>query len=259
MRKLFIIIFLCLFTTPALAWSPAINAVVSGGGAATVQTDSCTGTLLFSWHCEDLDVTTGGVAGGVNNGCTVGADTLAEIGSGGAINNTHVKDGTYGCACPTTQDYLRISWANDFIDPNQGRIQFWIYFGGHPSANATLAFFPTADLNNRIYVVNYTGNVLAFYHKAGGTARSIITDYSLDLDTWYFITARWSKGKTGDGTNYLQVCLDTNETPSNCTSYSTSDLGTWAGTTGTLNLSTSDNYSQNFYFDKVKIYNHWSN
>src|SRR4030043_51857 len=108
MKKL-IFLFLILFAFPASAqeWREArMNVAIISGSVeeAAVNTDSCTGGLLFSWHCENVDVTLGGVGRGVNNGCSAG-DTTATVNRTAAINNDHTaQDGSYHCDFPSTYD-----------------------------------------------------------------------------------------------------------------------------------------------------------
>lgn len=225
-------------------------------GAAAVATDSCTGGLTLSWHCEnDLDVTKGGVAGGVNNGCSAG-DTTASAYSAATFDAPLYHDGSYGCDYPTTSDYHEFAYSSIF-DTNQGTVKFWVYIETL-EAN-TIIWTNYTNSSNFLHIRAYSTTQLRITHVAGGTAAEAVTTISgnLQLSTWYFVQAAWSIDKSGDSTNYLKICANTSGNTTDGCGVETDPLGTWAGTPSTIKFGNTGNYDSDLHLDNIRIYSAW--
>jgi hypothetical protein len=259
MKRLLILLLLL----PALAWGGDIeiarmNPYILGGGAsaAAVATDSCTGGLSLSWHFENnLDVTTGGVAGGVNNGCSAG-DTTATATSGATFDGTAglYKDGSYAGDYPTTGDYHSFTYTSIF-NTDQGTVDLWVYCT--TIETGTPIFYVYTDTNNT-FKVTVISTQFQLTHIAGETVRIATTVISGDrqADTWYHVIAKWSIDKSGDGTNYLKICADTTTGTGGC-GVNTNALGTWAGTPGDVRVGIAGNFTSDLHLDNLKVYTAW--
>lgn len=94
----------------------------------------------------------------------------------------------------------------------------------------------------------------------GGTPRAATTTISGDLQasTWYYVIAKWSKDKSGDGTNYLSICADTTDGTTGCGVYPTAALGNWVEGVGVTNVGERNGATgSDFHVDEVRIYNDW--
>lgn len=217
--------------------------------AAASPCDSCTGNLLFSWHCENDDVTLGTPCG-----CSVG-DTTGTAASGAVLSTDQKQDGTYSLSIPTVSDYYGFTWASsDILNPNAGTIDFWFRYA-YITAGTPIYFW--VDVNNRIYVNPDVSNTyLAATHISGGTISSGRTGVSVvTSNTWYHAKIRWDT--TAHSGLYLKVTCDTTTGESNDAGQGTNPLGTWAGTSGTLNIGDYLGNGGSFYVDNIKIYNNW--
>lgn len=256
-----ILLALLIFLIPAICLAGSVQdklkAVVSAGGATT-STDSCTGGLIFSWHCENTDVTLGGIAGGVNNGCSAGDTTAAGGGTNYELNASVYKDGIKGCHFPNRNSYYQFAISSeDIVKHATGTWAGWVYIDtfvtGSPIWRAQVDASNVVKLN----VLTATTNQFRVTHTAGGTARTAtttITDGLLE-DTWYYVVFKWDE--TVHGSNYLSICADTTNGTSNCGA-ATSALGSWSGTLATMEYGDVNVTTNNaFYVDQVKIYDSW--
>ena len=251
MRKLLWLLILA----PILAHGQILAPIFQKAPGTAVVTDSCTGGLVFSWHAENTDVTLGGVAGGVNNGCSVGDTTATAVGA--SLGTTYVKDGTYSVtSAGYNKNYTFTVSTEDLINHTAGTIDTWVYvtsFGSGAEIVSTIV-----DGSNYIRVRQETVSTEQHFriaHDAGGTVRAAgdtITG-GFSLNTWYHIIAKWDY--TAHGGNYLQICANTTTGTTNC-GVNTNALGTWAGTISTLNVGGVSSTATE-YVDNVKVYSSW--
>lgn len=253
MKKLLLILILWLIASPCMAFSPAIQAVVSSSVVAAGG-DSCTGDLLFSWHGENLDVTVGSPAG-----CSAG-DTTGTAVSAAAIDTDGTpapKDGSGACSFPTAGDSFSFTISSeDIIKHASGTLDTWLYISTFDS-DATL-LKAAVDTNNYVDVrlKTSTTNQLRLVHNAGATTRMATTTVSggLSLSTWYHVIAKWDE--TAHGSNYLSICVDETNGTTNCGD-TPSALGTWAGTLSTLSIGEVWGIAAATFLDNLKIYGTW--
>lgn len=253
-------IFLCLLfllacnpynPPPADAFGPAIQAVLSAGGVS-VQTDSCTGALLFSWHMENDDVTLGGVAGGVNNGCSDN-DTTATRASAAAISDTQAQDGTYSLSCPTSLDNAAFSIPTGF-STNTGTVVLYVYVTTFFS-DATL-FRAYVDAQNYISIILKTSaettSQIRGVHMAGNTARLATSAYTggIPSNQWLKVIFKWSN--TAVSGKYLSLTIDDANEGS-----ATLALGSWEGSLSTMVIGEVAGNPAAFFLDDIKVYNTW--
>lgn len=235
--------------------SPAILGASSGAVAAA--SDSCTGHLLFSWHCENEDVTLGGVAGGVNNGCSVG-DTTATANSSAAIDSGLYQDGAKSCDFPGNLDYYSFTVTpeetkgeGDICNLSYGTFDFYFYYTAFWTGQNIVACGSSTEY---VYVrMEYVdpNALLKFYHLAGGTARYVNSSVNMSSATWYHVVAKWSKDDTG-ATNYLQICVD-----DQCANNTAFALGTPTTDLSTFTVGPMGNYAFDIHIDNLKIYDNW--
>lgn len=231
--------------------------IVGRSSAASAATDSCTGNLLFSWHMEDTDVTLGGVAGGVNNGCSAGDTTMTATGAGTELSSTVYKDGAKAIYAPGTNHYYEASvTSGDIVKYDAGTVDLWVYVTTF-SSGAYSFFTQVSDTSNSIQVRQQTATTQQFRltHTAGGTTRSATTAISGGFanDTWYHVIAKWDT--TAHGSDYGSICADTTTGTSNCGVF-TSALGTWAGDITVVRFGQAGNATTQ-YIDNVKVYSTW--
>lgn len=221
-----------------------------------VATDSCTGALLFSWHMENVDVTLGGVAGGVNNGCSVG-DTTASL-TNATISGTQEKDGSYSLSSGARNYFAAFDISSeDIIKHASGTIDIWVYVDTFASGSPVV--FAYIDANNviKLHTITSGTNQFRLTHKAGGTERAATTaiDGGLAEDTWYHIIAKWDE--TVHTADYLSICADTTNGTTNCGA-GTSALGAWAGDLTVLKIGDPNLITGIATFiDNIKIYSTW--
>jgi hypothetical protein len=243
------------YTQPGNGWEDGSgNDVASCTGCVAVtnnstQTgaDSCTSGLLFSWHCEDLNVTAGSPGG-----CSVG-DTTATAGGSGAVSSSQYKDGANACYVSTSAGTLDFTWSNDILNPNAGTIDVWIRGGGNTATEYFV--YLTPDANNYVQLLSgfFYGSFKINRRAGGGTARTAEAALSPSYDTWYHVIAKWDT--TIHGSNYMEICADETNGTTNC-GYATDTSGTWSGSSGTLSVAQRGS-GGDFYMDQLKIYDTW--
>jgi hypothetical protein len=239
-----------------------MNAYVAGaGGAAAANTDACTSGLLFSWHMENTDVTTGGVAGGVNNGCSAGDSTATANGAGVTLDTSVFQDGAKSIKSVTGAGANRyeFDWASgDILATGQGTIDFWMYYTGTLAGHHP--FYLIVNTDNRIYCfvdgANYLGCIWT-YGAAAVNARTNANASIFPASTWIHCKVRWHKGTAHSGL-YQKVTCDGTTGESNSNDNGTNDLGTWAGTAATFAIGdTGNGTGLTLYIDNLKIYDTW--
>ena len=91
---------------------------VAGGNGC----DDCSGTLKFSWHMENVDVTLGTPCG-----CSDG-DTTATANDSITLSDTQEKDGTYSAYAADAGKYYSFTGsAEDLVDMDEALVIFWVY------------------------------------------------------------------------------------------------------------------------------------
>ena len=256
-RILFLSILLCLLWMPVHAKDWVITTLSQSTAGVIVQTDSCTGGLLFSYHCENLDVTLGGIAGGVNNGCALG-DTTFTANSAATITDASgsVQDGLYYCNAPTSSDWLQAD-ASSNVSKSAGTVILYvrlvtgIQYGG--------IWVATQDTSNNlgISLATAAADEISLQYKGAGTLKSAATTAAnMTLGTWYKITAKWSvAGVNESGTKYLSIDVnDANRV------YGTTALTEMANGFGANSLKVGEyngTAGTSFQIDNIKIYDSW--
>lgn len=229
-----------------------MNVGVMGAGASAAAGDSCTGDLLFSWHCENTTVTSG-----TPPGCSAG-DTTATAAEAAVIDTDGTPtppDGAGTCSFPTKDDNFVFAWASgDIWNMGQGTITFWLYVDNLVNGANLATFY--VDSNNRVYIRMATGPYIYMDTRLDATNLDLTTTSAFSLDAWTHVIVRWSTTHI-DGTKHLEICTGATDPASTCVN-STTAIGTGAGTSGTVtfgDLNTSEGVV--FFMDKIKIYNVW--
>lgn len=222
-------------------------------GGAAIATDSCTGGLLFSWHMENLDVTLGGVAGGVNNGCSAG-DTTGTAASLAELSAVQAHDGTNSLSIPTTADYVTFSVAaNDIVSETAGTVILHFYVTTW-LANANLIRITNGvDNINRITIYLSGTDELGLYYLGNSVGTGVITtDANMVVNNWYTVTAKWTTAAV-DPNTWIQVC-DTNG--ANCSTVISGNTQPTAMTVAIDRIKFGEDTATAGYFflDNVKIY-----
>lgn len=235
--------------------------MIVGGGttaAGSASTDSCAGGLLLSWHFENLDVTLGGVAGGVNNGCSAG-DTTAAATSGAILTSGSFQDGSKSGSFPTAGDYYTFSVSSDdIVNDAAGTMIFYLKLNAAVASCGITRIRYDANNAIRLQTVGASANQIQAYYIGNSTSRSYSTttaNLSTDGSTWYKITFKWSQAgvSEGGGTRYMSIQVDSatpeyyGTQPTALTSTPTTLVyGDYNGTTGC-----------NLQIDNLKVYDSW--
>lgn len=253
MKKTILVLLILLFGSQCLAATVqnSVKQVIARKNATTVNTDSCTGTLLFSWHAENTDVTLGGIAGGVNNGCSVG-DSTATLGSGAEISTSQYSDGIKSLSYPTASDLAAFTvTSNDIISSTAGTIVMKIRVSTW-SEEYFIRYYVDAT-NNLGINLSGADEIRFAYQGNGDYVTATTTDANMAVDTWYTITAKWAG--TDVNPNASIVVCDVNNANCSTTITSNTNLTAFTSTSGTLWLGNSEGGSLVGYVDNIKIYN----
>jgi hypothetical protein len=246
---------LSLVLTTGLGWAQCAEdnpqvarLMVVGGGVPVATGDSCTDGLLFSWHCEDLDVTVG-----TPKGCSAG-DTTGSAASG-AVIAAGGTDGSNYLNIPTAGDYVDFTISSrDIADDRYGTLTFDLYIDTFSNGEAYgwIRDSATGDMI-RFSMLNATNyQVCVRYSKAAAPASDITictSNADLQEDTWYSVTVKWT---TADVNPNLYIVVDGHGTAGS----SNTNLNTFTNGPDTLRFG--DVYGSNpgpVKFDNIKIYN----
>jgi hypothetical protein len=233
-----------------------MNPYVAGGGvAASCTADSCTGGLLFSWHCENADVTLDSSGGTATCplGCSAG-DTTATATSSATLSTAQYQDGGYSCSFPTAGDYYSFTISSEDIAKSaEGTVILYIYVSTYASGSGVFDIY--YDANNRVRITMQTSTYYKFKldHVAASTTRSVWTlnTSNFALNTWLKITAKWKKGGQGGVYQYISI----NDTDAG--TQTSSDFGDFASPPTSLRIGEMQGNSSAYYIDNVKIYSTW--
>lgn len=228
------------------AQPPAVPAASGGGG--TWPSDP---HLIFEWHAETADVTTGTPSGGS------AGDTTGSAFGGAVISTSQAEDGTHSISIPTAEDYYTFDWSSTakICNPTAGTLDFYLYI---PSLTSEISVFDfRVDANNNIGLLIYSDGMLYAVSRQGGTAsatRSLTG--AIGSAAWYHVKLRWDH--TAHSGQYIKSTADaTTGESNNDISFGTDVLGTWAGTSGTVKFGDWDNDAGGFYMDNIRIYDNW--
>lgn len=241
---------------------PAVGQIMMPGadafiGAAVGQPDAApagdgcgTGNLVFSWHMEDLTVTTGTPAG-----CSQG-DTTGTLNSGAYLTNYVAQDGTYSLRCPSSADYCSFSVSSDDIF-NDDAGTFTIYINVGTWLDGLYIATLLGDTTNRVQIrtdgtdVDGSRHVEMLLDFNGAAQLSITTTGTgLSLNTWHKVTAKWRTGTT-DPTTSSSLQIDTQTAVTG-----TTPLASWNTQATELRIGGGVN-SGLIYVDNMRVYNAW--
>jgi hypothetical protein len=214
----------------------------SGGG------DACgTGDLLFSWHCENVDVTLG-----TPPGCSLG-DTVATLASSAVISATQKQDGSNSLSVPTKSDYAEFAVSSENIVKGEaGRVDLWIYTPDVTEAYNGLVEVQV-DANNMISVYTVQGTVNIRYRGNSTNVDCVTTDGVL-ANQWWHVVASWSVA--GSSGNHLRIGI--NQTQTDPTFVNSTDSITDIGAPVTLRFGdTVELGGYGHYIDNIKVYGVW--
>ncbi len=223
-------------------------AVVAGGVPAAPSGDSCTGGLLFSWHCENLDVTLGTPAG-----CSVG-DTVALASSDAVISSAQWQDGSNSCSFPTSSDRFAFDVSGgDIAKTAAGTVILYIRINTFKAGNSIFGL--VADANNLIRLDMTGTDELKVSHYVNPTSRTLTTlSANIGVDTWYKVTLKWSVA--GVGGKYLHIDID-DGTYTLEGSDAIADFGT-ALAANDFQIGESQGGTPSvFFIDNIKVYDSW--
>lgn len=226
-----------------LSSSSFMPMVVCPGGE-TVSCDSCTGDLVFSWHCEDVDVTADTPCG-----CTAG-DSEATLNETAAISGSQYNDGDESLYIANATDYATFAISSyDIVDDAEGTITFDIYFTAQDTAVYLFDCYGSATNNMRIRTANSASDELVFnYYSDSNLVSAVTSAANLTTGVWYSVTAKWRQGVT-DPSISLSVNGDTGTSNDDLTDpvsdWSVMRAGMFSGSGGT------------YYIDNLKVYDAW--
>ena len=246
MKKLILFFLLIPSLLFAQDWQEAkMNMGIIGGSVPAAGGDSCTGTLLFSWHGENADVTLGTPAG-----CSAG-DTVGTAVSGANISNTQFWDGGNSVSFPTVGDYYTFDSASIFSS-TEGTIVFKLYPTAIGSGDYVFGAWIDADNN---FVIRYTGTdeMYATWRGQATSQNAITTDANILVDVWRTVTVKWNTADVNPNL-WIQVC-DTDNL--NCTTAisNNNNLVAWSGSLSTFHIGDYGSGGSTGFIDAFKIYN----
>lgn len=211
--------------------------------------DGCgTDDLVFSWHMENLTVTTGTPAG-----CSQG-DTTGTLNSTAYLTNYVAQDGTYCLYCPSSADYCSFAvTTDDIFNDDAGTFTIYIYVGTWLDGLYIATLF--GDASNRIQIRTDGTDLDGSRHVEmlldfNGAAQVGITTTGtgLSLNTWHKVTAKWRTGAT-DPSSSLQIDAQTAAT-------GTTDLASWGTQATELRIGGGVNTGL-IYVDNCRVYSAW--
>lgn len=242
-----------LVTGLALASLKTFNGLAAASLKSINGQDSTTGAptgMLFEWHCETTDVTTGTPAGS-----SVG-DKTATANGAVSISPLQFQDGANSILVAGASQYYIFDWASGtpIVDPLAGTIDFYVRFT--TIADQALIYLEV-DGSNRIVVSVDSGNsYINTLHQAGGTSSNARTNVgAITTGTWYHVKVRWDH--TAHSGLYVKTTCDTTTGEGNSADNGTNALGTFAGSSGFLNIGDRVGYSGVYHIDNIKIYSSW--
>lgn len=206
---------------------------------------------------ENVDVTLGGVAGGVNNGCSVGDTTATATGTGTTLSATQFEDGAKAAYAPGFgRYYLFAMTGEDIASHTAGTVDVWVYVTTFASGADIWTY--DAGATNLVYIAMNTVSTFQQFRVnvyASSTSHVANTSFAagFSLNTWYHVIGKWDN--TPHGGNYLQVCADTTTGTTNCGT-NASTLGTWAGAAAGVRIGANEAGATE-YVDNIKVYNSW--
>lgn len=178
MRKQLVALVLLLFAVPTFAGGGATMMMVMGSPPVAGGTcDDCSGSRIFSWHMENINIELGTPCG-----CSDDATKTATYSGDFALSTDNVIDGTYTgyrvnasdyatvplTGTSTTQGY--ISWGMDAVNVVSGSIKIVeLYYDNNN-------FFRVSQSSSDALTALYTGNGAA--RQATTTALTIGNAYS---------------------------------------------------------------------------------
>lgn len=225
-----------------------LAAIVSGAvtnNSTYYACDQCTGTLLFSWHAENADVTSGTPCG-----CSSG-DTIGTASSGATIDAVVYWDGTHSVSIPTASDYYTFDAAS-ILSSTAGT--FVTKFRVHTWAAGNNLLYANIDANNYLVIRLIGTDEIDTKWDGNSTAVQITTtDANISLDTWYTATVKWTTADVNPNL-WMQIC-DTDN--ANCATAisSNTNLTAWVGTLSYIRFGDYSGAGGVLNLDYIKIYN----
>lgn len=247
-----ILIAILMFASPACAFN-----VASLGGsppAAAPSNDSCTDHLIFSWHAEDADLTTGTPAG-----CTALGDATATYNQG-ALSTTYATDGTKSFLRSDGYDYAEFT-SNASFNEAEGTVEIDIRVTTFVATGLICRFY--VDASNYVVMTmerNNTDMQFKLLYRGNATNQAASTPISSSMvpDTWYRVTAKWRTASSP----YLSVSaveLDASYQPTG-TAHSatgTTALTSVVGDVNQIRWGDAGVSGHGFYIDRMKIWDNW--
>lgn len=266
MKKLpYLLILLCLITSPCYALTSAIQAVCGSSGAAgPVYTDcSNAGTLSFYY--------TGDYTGDTDKACTSTTTTK----DGTASNASFVVSGTDpGTASPESagnvikmahaSGYVSYALASctggncDIVNADEGQLSMDVYLSATTNTNGLYRLRYDGN-NDHVVSVDLNGSIVFNAISAGNTCAVQTANGAISDATWSRLCLRWSdaNNKIGiaviatsascDSASYKTAC------PSGCDVTDADCLGTFAGAPTIFRITNGSAGGDAVYVDNVKI------
>jgi len=237
--KKYISIFIFLLICAAIeahAASPALFQCAGAGEAATC--DSCTGSLILSWHAEDANVGTGTPCG-----CNYDADKDFTFAGSSGVSNSYKGDGTYSYLRSDNTQNATITISNASL--SQGYVSFWLR-SAHISTAEVVIFEMNYDATNYFRVYRDSSDHLIATYMYGGASRAAATSALTD-DTDYNCSAYYNVG--GNPTVY--VTCDGGITAGS----QVNSVSNMAGAPTSFIVGGGAHTTADAYIDKVKVYN----
>lgn len=212
---------------------------IASAGVTPAGDDCASGNLIFSWHMEDLTVTSGTPAG-----CS-DTDTSVELVSLATLSSAVAQDGTESLNCSTSGDYAWVDGVD--VDPTQGTVEFYIYWN---TLNSGVNLWAASkDGSNYILIESRPGGTIRINHVVGGVTTQTLGTGAMTTGVWYKVTGKWRS--TGNPNLSIQVDAATAVT-------SDTELTPITGPFGKIEMGNGGSTgSYNYNLDNIRVWNTW--
>lgn len=176
------LLLLCLVQTCS---AQILGGLLSLARPATSSADVCGGAdgLIFSWHCENLDVTVG-----TPTGCSSG-DTTGTAASAAVITNNVAQDGISSLHIPTSSDTVAFTvTGRDIFDARAGTIDFYFMWTNSFVAGAGV-WDSSLDATHRMRAFTSAGSFLKFRFQGGA---DLTSTNAMNASQWYHFKYTWT-------------------------------------------------------------------
>jgi len=240
MRKLSIaILFIFIILIPIISQAGMLSGIVGGSSGAASSCDSCTGSLILSWHAEDANIETGTPCG-----CNYNADKDFTFADSSAVSTTAKGDGTYSYLRSDNGDTATITISS--ASASQGYVSFWVNTAA-VATNIVYILDLIYDGTNHFQIIQTSSNTLSAYYYYGASSSRAASTSALTAGSSYNCSAYYRSS----GSPYIHIECDGGITEGN----QTNSVSSMDGAPTSLVVGGGTNTTADAYIDMIKVYN----